>query len=188
MERLDKYKSNLVWIDLEMTGLDPAIDTILEIATVVTDNDLKIIAQGPSLVIKQDESVLQNMNDWCKIQHGKSGLCDAVRASEITLEEAEELTLAFLKQHAQENMSPLCGNSVWNDRLFLTKYMPRITNFLHYRLIDVSSIKEVVSRWYPNNPLTSFKKSDNHRAEEDILASIKELEHYRRTFFVSDGE
>ena len=180
---MTRYKSNLVWIDLEMTGLDLSKDVILEIATVVTTNDLELIAQGPNFVIHHPEETLAHMDDWNKKHHGASGLLTAVRDSTITLELAQEQTLAFIAEHAQKNLSPLCGNSVWQDRRFLQKYMPLVDDFLNYRIIDVSSIKEVIKRWYPDDPYENFVKVENHRAAEDILQSIEELAHYRDYFF-----
>lgn len=174
----------LVWIDLEMTGLDLPTDTILEISSVVTDNNLEIIAKGPTLVIHHDVSVLERMNEWNQKHHGASGLIEAVKLSQVTMQQAQEATLNFLKQYTQVGQSPLCGNSVWVDRAFLRAYMPQIDLFLHYRIIDVSSIKEVVKRWYKNNSKSFFKKSETHRAQEDILASIDELKHYRDNFFI----
>ena len=180
---MDRYQSNLVWIDLEMTGLDPKRDTIIEIATVVTTNNLDLVAEGPSFVISCDESYLEGMDAWNTTHHTRSGLVDKVRASKITLEYAEEVTMTFLEKFAHRGLSPLCGNSVWQDRHFLRAYMPRIDKFLNYRIIDVSSIKEASKRWYPKNPHTSFVKVENHRAMEDILQSIEELKHYRKFFF-----
>lgn len=180
---MDRYQSNLVWIDLEMTGLDPDRETIIEIATVVTTNNLELVAQGPSLVLQCDETYLSNMDEWNVSHHGRSGLLDMVVKSSITLAEAEERTLIFLEEYAQRGLSPLCGNSVWQDRHFLRKHMPRIDRFLNYRIIDVSSIKEAVRRWYPTNSHTTFAKVENHRAMEDIMQSVEELKHYRSFFF-----
>lgn len=180
---MDRYQSNLVWIDLEMTGLDSSVDTILEIATIVTSNQLNSIAQGPALVIHHEDAVLDRMDEWNKKHHGRSGLVDAVRASKVSLKEAEDATLEFLSQCCKKKSAPLCGNSVWQDRIFLKKYMPRLDEFLHYRIIDVSSIKEVVKRWYPESPFANFVKKENHRAHEDITQSIEELKHYRAYFF-----
>ena len=180
---MDRYKSNLVWIDLEMTGLNPSQDTILEIATMVTNNELDILGLGPSLVIHQDEQALAVMDEWNRNHHGRSGLIDAVRASVVTLQEAEEKTIAFIAQHCPKNTAPLCGNSVWQDRIFLRKYMPRVDDFLHYRIIDVSSVKETIKRWYPKSPYETFVKAENHRAHEDIIQSIEELKHYQAYFF-----
>lgn len=180
---MDRYQSNLVWIDLEMTGLDPDTETIIEIATIVTTNNLDFIAEGPSLVVQCDESYLEAMDDWNKNHHGKSGLIDKVIKSNISLAEAEEATLLFLEEFAHRGLSPLCGNSVWQDRHFLRKQMPRIDRFLNYRIIDVSSIKEAIKRWYPTNSHANFAKLENHRAMEDIMQSIEELKHYRAFFF-----
>jgi oligoribonuclease len=182
---MDRYKSSLVWIDLEMTGLDPDRDTILEIATVVTNNDLEIIAEGPNIVIHHSDEVLTLMDEWNTTQHTSSGLVKAVQQSTINLEEAEQETLAFLQNYTKKRMSPLCGNSVWQDRLFIQHHMPHLDAFLHYRIIDVSSIKEVVRRWYSGNPYEKFIKPENHRAHEDILYSIAELKHYRTHFFIT---
>ena len=180
---MSRYTSNLVWIDLEMTGLDLERDTILEIATLVTDNNLALIAEGPSFVIYHDETTISRMDAWNTEHHTASGLIAAVRASTITLEVAQEQTLAFIGQYAQKNLSPLCGNSVWQDRFFLKRHMPLIDQFLNYRIIDVSSIKEVIRRWYPKNRYENFIKTENHRAKEDILQSVAELMHYKTYFF-----
>lgn len=173
--------SRLVWMDLEMTGLDAAVDKIIEIATVVTDIDLNIIDQGPELVIHQADDVLENMNDWCKEHHGDSGLTNRVRDSVVTEAEAEAKTLDFLKLHVLEYQAPLCGNSIHQDRNFLVKHMPDLHSYLHYRNIDVSSIKELTFRWYPDLP--KFKKQGKHTALEDIIESIEELKYYRRMIF-----
>lgn len=180
---MDRYQSNLVWIDLEMTGLDPERDRILEIATVVTTNELDLVAEGPSLVISVEESLLIGMDPWNTKHHTRSGLVSKVRESVITLEQAQESTVAFIQEHAHKGLSPLCGNSVWQDRNFLRTHMPLVDTFLNYRIIDVSSIKEAIKRWYPNNPHSGFVKTENHRAFEDILQSIEELKHYRKFFF-----
>ena len=174
----------LVWIDLEMSGLEVQTDVILEIATIITNGNLEVIAHGPHLVINQPDLILETMNDWCKRQHGLSGLTKAVQESNITLQEAEEQTLEFVKLFCKPNTARLCGNSVWQDRIFLQKYMPTFLNYCNYRLIDVSSIKEVVKRWYPTNEAIYFAKSDSHRALDDIQASIDELKHYRAHFFI----
>lgn len=171
-----------MWIDLEMTGLDPMGNTILEIATVVTTEDLEIVAEGPVFVINHTEEVLKKMDPWCTGMHTKTGLIQAVLNSSISLEDAENLTLEFLKQHCYEKKSPLCGNSVWLDRFFLKFYMPKIYDFLFYRTIDVSTVKELIKRWYPNDPQINFKKQNTHRALDDIYESINELKHYRRHF------
>lgn len=179
-----KSSNNFVWIDCEMTGLSVEQDVLLEIATIITDSNLNEIAQGPSLVIHQPDEVLENMNEWCQRQHKVSGLTDAVRASTVTLQQAQDETLAFIRKHCMPKTALLAGNTVWQDRLFLNKYTPSIVEYLHYRLIDVSSVKELVKRWYPNDPRIEFKKPDNHRALDDIRASIEELRYYRTNFFV----
>lgn len=176
--------SNLVWIDLEMTGLDPSKDVILEIASLVTDSQLNIIEEGPTFVIAQPEHVLQNMSSWSQKQHESSGLIAKVREEGIPLEIAEEKTLTFLMQHCKKGEALLCGNSVWQDRIFLASAMPKIIEFLHYRIIDVTTVKELVKRWYPNDPHVHFKKGDTHRAVDDIRESVGELRHYRKYFFV----
>lgn len=181
---MGKKTSHLVWIDLEMTGLNPERDVILEIATIITDNQLNIIAEGPSFVIHHPESVLNHMDEWCIKQHGKTGLTDQVIKSEIKLEKAYQDTLTFIKQYCAPRTGVLAGNSIWVDRQFLVKYMPEIVQHMHYRLIDISSVKELIRRWYPHNSHIEFKKDDNHRALEDVRGSIKELEHYRKYFFV----
>jgi oligoribonuclease len=174
---------NLVWLDLEMTGLIIATDVILEIATVITDGNLNVIAQGPSFIIHQSEEKLTAMGKWCQDHHGKTGLTEAVRQSTITLQQAQEETLAFIKQHCAPNTGVLAGNSVWQDRVFLDKYMPSITSYLHYRIIDVTSVKEIVRRWYPDDKKTEYQKSDRHRALSDVYESIAELKHFRMNFF-----
>jgi len=180
-ETVVKEAPPLIWIDLEMTGLDPETCRILEIATIVTDGQLNEIAAGPDLVVHQPDELLDTMNSWCVRQHGESGLTKAVRESTLSLEAAEEQTLAFLVQHTKPGASPLCGNSVGQDRKFIDRYMPKLANFLHYRTVDVSSVKELVKRWYP--PLPVFTKKGNHRALEDIRDSIAELRFYREHVF-----
>jgi oligoribonuclease len=180
-----KSEKNLVWIDLEMTGLNADIDVILEIATIITDDQLNVIAKGPSFVIHQPEENLQVMDEWVRNIHTQSGLLEKVKNSSIPLSQAAQATLAFIEQYCVKQKSLLAGNSVWQDRAFLRKYMPEIIEFLHYRIIDVSSIKVLVRNWYPSSPYKDFKKSDNHRALEDIEESIKELQHYRKHFFIS---
>jgi oligoribonuclease len=179
----DVQTQTLVWIDLEMTGLNPLHDQILEIATIITDNNLQLIKEGPSFIIHADQSILDHMHPEVKALHQKSTLIDLVRQSTTTLAHAQEATMAFLKQYAQPK-SPLCGNSVWNDRNFLAQHMPQVTEYLHYRLIDVTTIKELVLRWYAHDPDVEFPKQETHRALEDIRESIAELKHYRRYFFV----
>jgi len=173
----------LVWIDLEMSGLDLEKDVILEIASIITDDTLTVIEEGPSLVIHQSKEIMNNMNQWCTEHHKKSGLTDAVLASTTTIEEAEQKTLEFIQKHCPQGTGILSGNSVWQDRNFLQKYMPRITDYLHYRILDVTSIKVVARKWYPNNPHAEYKKKDTHRALDDIYESIAELQNYRKYFF-----
>lgn len=178
---LHHNNNRLIWIDLEMTGLDPAKDKILEIATIITDDELNIIAEGPNLVIHQPNEVLAEMNEWCQIQHNKTGLVQAVQASEISQEEAEQLTLEFLHEYCDENSTAMCGNSVWQDKLFLQQHMPDLAKFFHYRILDVSSIKLVINRWTKKYKL--FKKVECHRASDDIKESISELKFYKEKFF-----
>jgi oligoribonuclease len=174
-------KDNLIWLDLEMTGLNPETDHVIEIATIVTDSQLNIIAEGPSLVIHQSDEVLENMNPWCVEQHGKSGLTARVRASKVSLEDAELQTLAFLRKHVEKGASPLCGNSISQDRRFLYQFMPSLEEFCNYRHIDVSSFKEVAKRWQPEL-LKGFTKSGTHLALDDIRESIEELRYYKTHF------
>lgn len=171
----------LVWMDLEMSGLDPERCTILEIATIITDAELTVIAEGPDLVIHHDDAVLGAMDEWCTTHHGNSGLTAAVRASTVSLAEAERLTLEFVAAHCPPRASPLCGNTIWQDRRFLIRYMPALDAHLHYRLVDVSTIKELSRRWYPD--VEAPRKSDSHRALDDIRESIAELAFYRRQLF-----
>ena len=174
---------NLVWIDLEMTGLDPEICTILEMATLVTDAHLEVLAEGPVFAIQTPEAALEAMDEWNTTHHTESGLVDRVRASDITMARAEEETLAFVRRYASRRQAPLCGNSIWQDRRFLTKYMPRLEGYLHYRNIDVSSIKELVHRWYPPS-FHAPKKQKAHLALDDIRESVEELRHYRKHVFL----
>lgn len=179
-ERLMQKSGNLVWIDLEMTGLNPQEDKILEVATVVTDSRLEILANGPVLALYQPEEVLANMDTWNQQHHRKSGLWDRVCQSNMTCREAELETLAFIKQWIGHRDSPMCGSSVWHDRRFLTRYMPELEAYFHYRNIDVSTIKELASRWAPNLP--QFSKQCHHLAQDDICESIAELQYYRDHF------
>lgn len=176
--------NNLVWIDLEMTGLNPETDTILEIATIITDNELNELAVCPSFVIHHSDSVLSAISPEVKKLLQSTGIFEAVKTSTISLEQAEEETLECIQKYCTANTAVLCGNSVWVDRLFLKKYMPKLHAFLHYRLIDVSTVKELVKRWYKKNPNTEFKKKNMHRALDDIRESIAELQYYRDQFFI----
>jgi oligoribonuclease len=174
--------SRLIWLDLEMTGLDPDRDVILEIATVVTDEALELVDEGPNIAIHQSEEALKGMDVWSKDQHERSGLLARVRSSSYSCKDAEEKTLEFLSVHCSMEESPLCGNSVLKDRQFVMRYMPRLEEFLHYRNIDVSTIKELVRRWYPDIP--AYTKEKAHLALKDIRESINELRYYRERVFV----
>jgi oligoribonuclease len=175
-------ENNLIWVDMEMTGLDSGRDQILEIATLVTDTELNIIAEGPNLAIFQPEEVLKGMDEWNQTHHGQSGLLDRVRASTETIQSAERKTLDFVAGFSKPKTSPLCGNSVWQDRRFLDRLMPDLNRFFHYRIIDVSSVKELAMRWYPQLP--PIKKKETHLALADIRESVEELRYYRRSFFL----
>ncbi len=174
-------KNNLIWIDLEMTGLDPDHDVIIEVATIVTDSDLNILAEGPVFAVHQSDETLSAMDEWCTNQHGKSGLTQRVRESEVNEAQAEQSTLEFLAQWVEAGASPMCGNSICQDRRFLYRYMPKLEAFFHYRNLDVSTLKELARRWNPE-ALMGFKKSATHLAMDDIRESIAELKHYRATF------
>lgn len=180
-----KKRKNLVWIDMEMTGLDPRHDKIIEIATIITDGDLNVVAEGPNMVLHLPESRLQKMDEWNREHHQKSGLWEAVVKSKITLKEAEQATLEFIREHCTEKKSPLCGNSIHHDRRFIAEHMPVIDQYLHYRIIDVSSVKDLVKRWYPKTTKEAPKKQEKHRALDDIRESIEELTFYRKHFFRS---
>ena len=173
---------NMIWIDLEMTGLDPQTDSIIEIATVVTDKNLNILAEGPLLAVNQPETVLARMDDWNQKQHGGSGLIQRVRDSGITEAEAEHLTLEFIRAWVPAKTSPICGNSICQDRRFLHRCMPKLEAFFHYRNLDVSTVKELAARWAPQMK-NGFKKSNSHLAMDDIRESINELRFYREHLF-----
>ncbi len=178
-------QSNLVWIDMEMTGLNPDSDCVLEIATIVTDSELNVVSEGPVIAVHQPDEVLDAMDDWCTKTHGESGLTARVKASTISVEEAEKQTLAFLAKHVEKGSSPLCGNSVGQDRRFMDRYMPELDDYLHYRIIDVSTLKELAVRWN-SKALDGFSKAGTHKALDDIRESIAELQHYRETFLKID--
>lgn len=165
-----------------MTGLDPENDHVLEIATLVTDANLEILAEGPDLVVHHSDAVLDAMGPWCRDHHGASGLTAAVRASSVSLAEAEAATLEFLRKHCEPGKLPLCGNTIGQDRRFIVRHMPALDRFLHYRSVDVSTIKELARRWYPG--LASFGKAETHRALDDIRESVAELRYYRSRVFV----
>ena len=176
-------KGNLVWVDMEMSGLDPNKHVILEIATIVTDSNLQTIAEGPNIAIYYPDEILDSMEEWSLNHHTASGLLDQVMASSIDCAEAEHITLKFLSKNCIKGESPLCGNSVGQDRRFMMKYMKNLENFLHYRIIDVSTLKELAQRWYPSIP--PFNKKDSHLALEDIKESIEELKYYRKEIFLT---
>lgn len=177
---------NLIWIDLEMTGLNTDTDLIIEIATVITDKNLNILAQGPVLAVHQSDVALAAMDDWNQKYHGQSGLIDRVRASTIDEAEAEQLTLAFIREWVPENKSPICGNSICQDRRFLYRYMPELEAYFHYRNLDVSTLKELVARWAPELK-GGFNKKTTHMALSDIIESIEELRYYRDHFIAYRG-
>ena len=175
-------KKHLIWIDLEMTGLDTLNDTIIEIATIVTDSELNILAEGPVFAIHTPDIVLNSMDDWNTRQHGQSGLIDRIRRSNVTMAQAETETIAFLSKYVESGRSPMCGNSICQDRRFLARQMPTLERFFHYRNLDVSTVKELAYRWRPDI-LSSFEKKGNHLALDDIRDSIRELRHYKEHFF-----
>jgi oligoribonuclease len=174
-------EDNLVWIDLEMTGLDPVLDHIIEIATIVTDSNLKVVAEGPVIAVHQTDEVLERMDEWNRTTHGASGLVERVRASPFGAAEAEARTLEFLTLHARQGASPMCGNSICQDRRFLAREMPALERFFHYRNLDVSTLKELARRWAPE-VLAGVQKASTHSALEDVRESIEELRLYRRAF------
>lgn len=173
--------NSLIWIDMEMSGLDPEVDRVLEIAIVVTDSVLATVAEAPVLVVHQPDAVLAGMDDWNKSMHGKSGLVERVRASALSEAGAEEHMLAFLERHVPPGVSPMCGNSVHQDRRFLSRYMPRLEGYFHYRNLDVSTLKELARRWKPEI-MAGLTKHGKHEALADIYESIEELRYYRQHF------
>ena len=178
---LGKSDQNLIWLDCEMTGLDPEVDRLIEIAVIVTGPNLEPRIEGPVLVIHQSDEQLDKMDNWNKGTHGRSGLIDKVKASTVTETEAEQQVLAFVAKYAPKNSTPMCGNSISQDRRFLVKYMPKLEAFFHYRNLDVSSLKELAKRWHPE-AYSSFRKQQKHTALADVHESIDELAHYRERF------
>ena len=174
-------ENNLIWLDLEMTGLNPDQDRIIEIATVITDGQLNLLADGPALALNQPEAVLAAMDDWNMDQHTRSGLLQRVRSSAYAEADAEQFTLEFLQQYVPAGVSPMCGNTIYQDRRFLRRYMPELEEYFHYRNLDVSTVKELVKRW-TDNP-DPFAKESTHLALNDIRDSIEELRHYRELYF-----
>jgi oligoribonuclease len=178
-----RKNDRLVWVDMEMSGLLPETDRILEIAMIVTDGDLNIVAEGPVLVVHQEDAVLDRMDAWNKGTHGKSGLIDKVKASTLTEADVELACLAFLKQHVKSSISPMCGNTIHQDRRFMNRYMPKLEAYFHYRNIDVSTIKELCKRWQPEIA-KGFSKQQAHTALADIIESVEELRYYREKLFI----
>jgi oligoribonuclease len=172
---------NLVWVDMEMTGLEPDTDRIIEVAIVVTDMHLNVLAEGPVLAIHQSDATLDAMDSWNKGTHGRSGLIDRVKASTISEEQGEAELIAFMKQWVPKGKSPMCGNTIGQDRRFMVRYMPQLEAFFHYRNVDVSTLKELCRRWKPE-VVSGFKKAQKHTALADILESIEELKYYREHF------
>lgn len=174
-------KTNLIWIDLEMTGLVPDTDRIIEIATLITDLDLNLLAEGPTIAVSQSAEALAKMDAWNQRTHGGSGLIDRVKASEINEEDAQRETIEFLEKYSEKNGSPMCGNSICQDRRFLANYMPELENYFHYRNLDVSTLKELAQRWKPEI-LKGLTKNGSHQAMDDIRDSVEELRYYREHF------
>ncbi|SFR63278.1 oligoribonuclease [Thiomicrospira sp. ALE5] len=177
-----KSDTNLVWIDLEMTGLEPGTHKIIEIATVVTDSALNIVAEGPVIAIKTPDEELAKMDEWCQKTHGASGLTARVKGSVVSVEEAQKITIDFLAQYVSKGQSPMCGNSICQDRRFLAVDMPELEDYFHYRNLDVSTLKELAKRWHPE-VYSGFTKKNTHLALDDIYESISELRHYREELF-----
>jgi oligoribonuclease len=181
---MDDKRKRMVWIDLEMTGLDIERESIIEIATVITDSELNIVAEGPNLAIRVNEELLAGMDDWNTRHHHGSGLVERIHNEGVKVEDAEQQTIEFLKQWIEPGTAPLCGNSVWNDRQFLAKEMPTLLEMLHYRMVDVSTIKELSRRWYPD--VSRYNKKGAHRALDDILESVEELRYFRKEIFIQE--
>ncbi|KAK3923056.1 Oligoribonuclease, mitochondrial [Frankliniella fusca] len=176
-------KNHMIWIDLEMTGLNPEVDHIMEAACLVTDSELNVIGEGVDIIVHQPDSILDQMNDWCKDHHGQSGLTEACKRSKISLADAEESILSYLQKHTLKGASVLAGNSVYMDRMFLMKYMPKVNDYMHYRIVDVSCVKELCRRWAPKTYDGTPKKILAHRALEDVKESIQELKYYKNHLF-----
>jgi oligoribonuclease len=183
-KKAKKQHYGLLWIDLEMTGLDPSRDVVLEVAVVASDIQLGMVQEGKDFVIHQPEDVLKSMDPWCLEQHTKSGLLTAVQSSTTSLEFVENYLLEFIEEYCSPTRFLFAGNSIHQDRAFLKRYFPRVDAKGHYRLIDVSTVKELVHAWYPNHPEVKFVKSKHHRAMDDVYESINELRHYRKHFFI----
>jgi len=173
--------THLVWVDMEMSGLDPDKDVVLEVALVVTDKDLNLVEEGPVLVVHQSDAVLDAMDSWNKSTHGKSGLVDKVKASPLSEADVENQMIEFMKRHVGERKSPMCGNSICQDRRFMARHLPKLEAYFHYRNLDVSTLKELAARWRPELK-DGFKKANNHTALADIHESIEELKYYREHF------
>jgi len=180
---MSKDPDNLIWIDLEMTGLRPDVDHVIEIATLVTDKQLRVLAEGPVIAIHHPETVLELMDDWNRRQHGASGLVERVRASTVSVAQAEERTLRFLEGYVDAGLSPMCGNSICQDRRFLARQMPQLERYFHYRNLDVSTLKELAKRWAPE-VAAGFQKGSTHLALDDVRDSVRELDYYRTRLFL----
>ncbi len=178
---MEPKASNLIWIDLEMTGLDSMNDRVIEIATLVTDAQLNLLAEGPVIAVHQSDEILAGMDEWNTNTHGASGLVERVRASRIDEQQAAAMTIGFLEQYVPKGASPMCGNSICQDRRFLARWIPELEAFFHYRNLDVSSLKELAARWAPELP-KNFKKNNTHQALDDIRESVRELQYYREHF------
>ncbi len=184
---MSQDKKNLIWIDLEMTGLFPATDVIIEVATIITNSNLEILEEGPVIAVHQPDTVMAGMDEWNTRTHGKNGLTDRVKESKIDEAEAERLTIEFLEKHVPKGASPMCGNSICQDRRFLARLMPDMEAYFHYRNLDVSSVKELAARWRPDL-LPGFKKKNTHKALDDIHESIDELIYFREHFLKTEKE